>query len=186
MTVVASILWQRLDAPGHDACRLEQTQEGWRLDGVAVFSEDAQPVRLAYQIACDRTWSTTRGSVIGWIGARPIDISIERSGTAWAMNGSPVPDVDGCLDLDFGFTPATNLFQLRRLALQIGASALEPVAWLDVGAGSLDVLRQRYERRSEHTYWYEARRFDYEALLEVAPAGFVIDYPGLWNKVDIG
>ena len=56
-----------------------------------------------------------------------------------------------------------------------------PVAWLDVTSGQLEVLRQRYERRSQWTYWYEAPRFGYAALLEVTPAGFVRRYPGLWE-----
>ena len=56
-----------------------------------------------------------------------------------------------------------------------------PVACLDVTSGQLEVLRQRYERRSQSTYWYEAPRFGYAALLEVTPAGFVRRYPGLWE-----
>ena len=56
-----------------------------------------------------------------------------------------------------------------------------PVAWLDVATGTLEVLPQRYERRAEATYWYEAPRFDYAALLEVGPAGFIHRYPGLWE-----
>jgi hypothetical protein len=62
-----------------------------------------------------------------------------------------------------------------------GRAADVPVAWLDVSAGSLEALSQRYERRAEVTYWYEAPRFGYAALLEVTPAGFVKRYPGLWQ-----
>lgn len=92
-----------------------------------------------------------------------------------------VPSVEGCSDLDLGFTPATNLLQLRRLALADGQAADVPVAWLDVSAGTLDLLSQRYERRTKGTYWYEAARFDYAALLEVDPSGFIQRYPELWE-----
>ena len=47
--------------------------------------------------------------------------------------------------------------------------------------GKLDVLLQRYERRSAFTYWYEAPRFKYAALLEVDAVGFARRYPGLWE-----
>jgi hypothetical protein len=98
----------------------------------------------------------------------------------WTMNGAPVPAVDGCLDLDLGFTPATNLLAINRLALSVGQAALAPAAWLDVDAATLTVLPQRYERRSATSYWYEAPSVGYQALLEVDASGFVTRYPGLW------
>ena len=56
-----------------------------------------------------------------------------------------------------------------------------PVAWLDVSTATLTLLEQRYERRSETAYWYEAPRFTYAALIEVMPIGFVRRYPQLWE-----
>lgn len=97
------------------------------------------------------------------------------------LNGARVPGLEGCVDLDFGFTPATNLLPLRRLALGVGAAATAPAAWVDLAAGTLGVLRQRYERRSQASYWYEAHGVGYAALLHVDAAGFVTRYPGLWE-----
>jgi hypothetical protein len=67
------------------------------------------------------------------------------------------------------------------VALPIGKSAEVPAAWLDVSTGSLERLVQRYERRSADTYFYEAPRFEYAALLTVSPKGFVLSYPKLWE-----
>jgi hypothetical protein len=179
----ASILWRRLDAPGHDACRLEQGDAGWRLDGAAVFSEEKLPARLTYQVACDLAWRTEHGEVRGWLGDRSVEYTVVRSTEGlWTLNGTAVPGLGDCVDLDIAFTPATNLLQLRRTALAVGQAADVPVAWLDVSAGTIEVLPQRYERRTETTYWYEAPRFDYAAVLEVGPAGFVHRYPGLWEE----
>jgi uncharacterized protein len=99
----------------------------------------------------------------------------------WMVDGQVVPKLEECVDLDLGFTPATNLFQLRRIALAVGQAADVPVAWLDVPVGTLDRLHQRYERRTAETYWYEAARFDYFALLQVSAVGFVEKYPTLWE-----
>jgi len=120
--------------------------------------------------------------VRGWIGDRTVELSIERSaGGAWTLDGEEMPGLRDCMDLDFGFTPSTNLLQLRRLALDKGQGAGAPAAWLDVSTGTLEVLVQRYERRSETQYWYEAPRFNYAEMLEVDDVGFVRRYPSLWE-----
>ena len=180
--VAASILWRRLDTPGHDACRLEGSSAGWQIDGTAVFRLDGVPAWLTYQIACDRSWSSQWGHVRGWLGERSVEFTIKRTaGGVWTRDGAIVPGLENCVDLDFGFTPATNLLQIRRLALAKGQAADAPAAWLDVSAGTIGVLPQRYERRTEATYWYEAPSVNYTALLEVTPIGFVRRYPGLWE-----
>jgi uncharacterized protein len=177
-----SILWRRLDVPGHDACRLEESAAGWTIDGTAVLSEDGVPALLAYQIACDPTWRAQHGRIQGWIGVRRIEVTINRTAAGlWTLDGRPVPNVEHCVDLDLAFTPATNLTQLRRLALAKGQATEAPVARFDVSSGTLEVLSQRYERRDEASYWYEAPRFGYAALLEVTPTGFIRRYPGLWE-----
>jgi uncharacterized protein len=97
----------------------------------------------------------------------------------WTLNGSPVAENIAQLpDLDFGFTPATNLLQLRRLALSQGQVVEAPAVWIDPLACVLERIDQRYERRSEATYWYEAPRFSYAALPEFDSAWFVRRYPG--------
>jgi hypothetical protein len=179
---LGSILWRRLDGPGHDACRLEQQGSGWQLDGTAVFLLDGRPACLTYAATCDVGWRAQGGQVRGWIGDRPVAFSMARlEAGGWTLDGREVPGLRACVDLDFGFTPSTNLLQVRRLALDCGQAADAPAAWLDVSTGALDVLVQRYERRSETTYWYQAPRFDYAQLLEVDHLGFVRRYPGLWE-----
>jgi hypothetical protein len=179
---VTAVLWRRLDTPGHDACRLERSDVGWQLDGTAVFREGGAPARLAYHIRCDLEWRTLRGSVHGWLGEQPVDFTIARNAQAvWTLGGAIVPGLERYVDLDLGFTPATNLPQLRRVALAEGEAADVPVAWLDVTAGTLQALPQRYERRSEASYWYEAPSVGYSGLLEVTPIGFIRRYPELWE-----
>jgi hypothetical protein len=182
----ASILWRRLDTPGHDACRLEGTAAGWRLDGTAVYQDSGAPAVLDYSLMCDLAWRTQRGRVRGWLGEQSIELAVERTAEgAWTLNGAVVPGLQRCVDLDFGFTPATNLPQLRRAALALGQRADVPVAWLDVTAGTLVVLPQRYERRTQTTYWYEAPSVGYAGMLAVGPTGFIQLYPDLWEAESV-
>ncbi len=180
---IVSILWRRLDTPGHDACRLDRNGAGWRLEGTAVFRHGGVPAQLAYYVLCDSTWRPYQGHVRGWLGAEAVEFNIVRTKAGeWTLNGSAQPSVGACVDLDFGFTPATNSLQLRRLALDVGRAADAPAAWLSgLSAGTLEILPQRYERRSETTYWYEAPSVGYADLLDVDLNGFILRYPGLWE-----
>ncbi|HEU4629462.1 MAG TPA: putative glycolipid-binding domain-containing protein, partial [Gemmatimonadaceae bacterium] len=73
---VRTMLWRRLDVPGHDACRLERAAGGWRLDGAATFRHDDGPACLAYRVTCDEGWRSREGVVHGWLGARAIDLLV--------------------------------------------------------------------------------------------------------------
>ena len=179
---VASILWTRLDTPGHDACRLNETQGGWELEGTAVFSQAGTPARLDYHVACDASWRTRWGRVRGWIGARALDHHIARAASgAWTLNGEQVLPSGDCVDLDLGFTPATNLIAVRRLDLAVGQRATTFTAWLDDTVSTLDVLEQVYRRQAGGTYAYESPRFDFVTTLAVDSTGFIRQYPPLWH-----
>jgi hypothetical protein len=170
--------WRRLDRPGHDACMLEYAGASWVLTGHAVFLHDTGPANLAYRVVTGPDWVTRVGRVTGWIGERVIDWTVQRETDGWRLDGRLAPGLDHCQDLDFGFTPATNVLQLQRLELSVGSSADAPAAWLDADSDALTELKQTYRRRSETSYAYESPF--YSARLEIGPTGFVADYPQLW------
>ena len=85
------------------------------------------------------------------------------------------------LDLDLGFTPATNMVQLRRVALAIGEDAAFVVAWLDAGEDELTRLPQEYRRTSDRKLRYALSTFAYDATITLAENGFASIYPGLWE-----
>ena len=178
-----AILWRRLDTPGHDACRLVEVGEGWRVEGTAIFRHEGQPAQLRYRVTADPTWRTEHGEVTGWIGDAPVNLSIAREADAgWSINGSRVPELRGCVDLDLSFTPATNLLAIRRIALAVGEAADAPAAWLDIDTWTLVRLPQRYERRTESSYWYESPTAGYAEVIEVTEVGFVAQYTNLWEE----
>jgi hypothetical protein len=79
------------------------------------------------------------------------------------------PGLAVCIDVDLGFRSTTNLIPIRRLALVVGEAADAPDARLDIATGALKPLEQRYERRGETAYWYEAPVLGYSAALDFGP-----------------
>lgn len=171
----------RLDRPGRDAALLCPSDGGWLLRGAAAFDHDGGPAAVAYQVEVDAGWATKRGMISGFLGDKPIAREIRRDHAGWRLNGHAVEGLGHLVDLDYGFTPATNILQLSRIALKLDQRADVPVVWFDLDSASLIELPQSYERRSEMSYWYEAPTVPYRALLEIAPNGFVERYPGLWR-----
>ena len=177
--------WRCLYTPGHDTAVLERALAGWHLAGMAVFKGDEGPVSVNYTVEIDDSWMAKRGSIRGFSGGRRFFHRIERTEDGWSLDGRP-NGLSHLTDLDFGFTPATNLQQLKRAALQVGERAEFSVAWFDIDKQALVELPQIYERRDETHYWYESPTADgYEAMLEIDRfSGFARDYPTLWRMED--
>ena len=177
-----TILWLRLDKPGHESARLSYQDSFWQLTGTAVFTHDQQPCRLDYQVVCEPTWHTLSGRVAGWLGDQTIavDLSVDSAGHWW-LNGIEYPGVAGCIDLDLNFSPSTNLLPIRRLNLAIGQRATVKAAWLRFPGFVLEPLEQVYHRIGSERYRYESAGGQFVRELSVNAAGFVTVYPDFWE-----
>lgn len=177
-----SMLWRRLDQPGHDAARLSAGAAGVRLEGSAVFSESGRSYTLGYRVECDAAWRTRAAQVTGWCGADDIALTIAVDAERrWTVNGVDIAAVQGCDDVDLSFTPATNVLPIRRLALDIGAAADVRAAWLRFPELTLEPLDQTYTRVTALQYRYEAPARAFVALLDTNEAGMISTYQGLWQ-----
>jgi uncharacterized protein len=177
-----TIIWRRLDRPGHESARLSFAAPAWRLAGTAVFGHDGKPCRLDYEVICDAQWQTRSGRVSGWVGEQAVEIKIwVDASRCWWLNRTEVPEVAGCLDLDLNFSPSTNLLPIRRLKLAAGQSAGVRAAWLRFPGFTLEPLEQTYRHTAPDVYRYESAGGAFTADLRVNPAGFVTDYPNFWT-----
>lgn len=179
-----SILWRRLDQPGHDSARCWFQDPYWHLEGAAIFVEDRRPCRLNYRVYCNAAWNTVRGKVTGWVGARTVDLEFAAGvNRRWRVNKKACTAVAGCIDVDLSFTPATNLLPIRRLKLPTGKESVVRAAWLRFPTFTLEPLEQKYRRLRADTYRYETLDGAFVRELTVNDFGFVTHYPGLWKVV---
>jgi hypothetical protein len=188
MTLNQTILWRRLDAPGHEFAQLFFEDAVWRLSGTALFAFDhsphgaqRRPARLDYLVVCDADWQTRSARVSGWVGDDTIsvDISVDES-QRWRLNGMEIPEVEGCVDIDLNFSPSTNLLPIRRLRLNVGDEVRATAAWLRFPDFKLEPLDQSYRRISDSGYRYDSAEGKFVAQLSVNEAGFVTGYPNFW------
>ena len=120
------ICWRRIDKPGYDSAALVRLAAEWHLSGTAVFTHDREPCRLDYLVACDERWRTCWTRVTGWIGRRvvQVEVVVDTEGR-WRLNDAESAAVAGASDIDFEFSPSTNLLPIRRVGLQVGQCLFE-------------------------------------------------------------
>ena len=179
---VATARWRALDRDGEDKCRLVRTNGGWMLVGHARFRDALGWAALDYVVRADGDWLTQSCDITGTQGGGEIALRLERKRDGWRLNGTLQPALEGCEDVDLGFTPATNLMPVRRLPEvgRINARA----AWLRLPGPMLDPLDQSYTVERGGYVLYATRQSDFRAHLEIDGNGFVIRYPGLWERDD--
>jgi uncharacterized protein len=175
--------WRRTDVPGSEEARASQTPTGWRLVGDVDVEEAGAAARMHYVIDCDAEWRTRSAVIEGESGGRSIRVALTADGRGnWVRDGTSLPELHGALDVDLGFTPATNTLPIRRLALDIGESAGVRSAWLRFPELVLEPLEQTYIREAPMTFRYRALvdGEPFTARLDTDVFGRVLRYEGLW------
>jgi hypothetical protein len=176
--------WRRLDVPGQEEARIEQTAGGWRLTGQVKAEETSIRAQLRYVIECAHDWRTQWAVVTGSASAAPIRLEFVADGAGhWRLNGVPLPLVEGALDIDLGFTPATNLLPIRRLDLAVGQRADVRTAWVRFPELRVEPLEQSYQREATRVFRYDALvdGESFRARLDTDEFGRVLHYEGLWE-----
>ena len=175
--------WRRIDAPGYEEARIQRTTSGWNLSGVVDAVDAGVAALFHYQIQCDLEWRTRSAVVQGEAGGSLIRFALTADGMGnWASDTMPLSHLSGALDVDLGFSPATNTLTIRRLDLAEGESASVRAAWLRFPELRFEPLEQSYTRVSELTFRYSALADGelFSARLDTDGFGWVLTYEGLW------
>jgi hypothetical protein len=172
---ITRILWRSDEDGSAERFSGRATADGWRLEGVVVLPIEGEPAEIRYHVELDPGWRTRRAEVA--IDAHPghRTITFVADGDAgWKVDGAHAELLDGCFDVDFGFTPATNTLQVRRLGLEVGESRTLPVAWLAFPDFTVQPLVQTYTRLGADRWRYGDEDFTAELLVD--PDGYVLRY----------
>jgi uncharacterized protein len=181
--VESHILWHcSLLSSSEHALLAASEDGGYRLQGVAVLPLGELPCHIDYAVTVDRQWRPTqaRATITTPSGAREIVLR-SHHGAGWEVDGELASHLDGCPDVDFGWTPATNTVPIRRLGLEVGETASITAAW--VRFPELDVVasEQWYRRLAVNRWQYTSGEYDYQLVTDPA-TGLVLSYgDDLWR-----
>jgi hypothetical protein len=139
---------------------------------------------MTYRIACDPDWRvrTVEARLVGM--ACSIQIASDGMGTWTTAGGSPLPVLDGAIDVDIMATPFTNTLPIRRLDLAEGQSADIQVTYISVPDLTLSLARQRYTCLSAGAlYRFDSLESGFSRDIAIDRDGLVTEYPGLFRRI---
>ena len=184
------VWWTPLQETGLEHLHLVEDDTGVVADGLVLGIEHATPFRLWYQVRADSGWSVRECLLqVGGDKGQALHLYSDGLGHWTDAAGAACSTLDGCLDVDISRTPFTNTLPVRRLALAPGQSADLLVVYITIPDLSVRPAQQRYTCLSRTTsgglYRYEGLDSGFTAELPVDAQGLVVDYPGIWKRVDL-
>ena len=181
------VRWTGWDGQGLEHCDVSRDGGGLVLDGV-VAGQRGGRYGAHYRVTTD-AMGNTREVFLCYAGGPALHV---RTGTpgVWenALTGAALPELDGCLDVDIGVTPATNTLPILRLRLIQRQSAEIRAAYIPLpteieGTFLPRPAAQRYTCLDDDLYRYEGLFRHLTAELPVDQDGLVLDYPGYFRRL---
>jgi uncharacterized protein len=190
-SVEREVMWVPCEGPGLEHLRLVTSGSGIVANGLVIGLEAGRPFRIGYEIRCDGRWRVREVRATAPDLEQPVlELLADGEGHWKRGGGEPMPELDGCIDVDISATPFTNTLPIRRLGLEPGESADVDVAYILVPELLVGPERQRYgclEAQADGgLYRFEALPSGFTAELPVDADGLVIDYPGLFRRAWTG
>jgi hypothetical protein len=185
--VEREVMWAPWEGQGLEHLRLVTSDDGVVANGLVIGLEAGRPFRIGYEINCDGFWRVREVRAAAPDLERPVLELLSDGKGHWKRGGGePVPELDGCVDVDISATPSTNTLPIRRLGLKPGQSEELAVAYIRVPELLVGPERQRYRcleaRADGGLYRFEALPSGFTAELPVDAEELVIDYPGLFRR----
>lgn len=186
--MVLTYVWSRLDLDeGLGLVRLDMG-DPTRVEGHEVAVDKGQAWAVTFRVELDQGWRTrvVHLAVVGDAGEGTLVLEADGEGN-WLRDGTPFPELEGCLDIDIAATPFTNTFVIRRLGLSVGETADIRAAWVGVPHLEVEALEQTYVRLDpldgHDRYEYRASGAAEGWIIEVDQDAVAMDYEEFARRI---
>ncbi|NJO79909.1 MAG: putative glycolipid-binding domain-containing protein, partial [Cyanobacteria bacterium RM1_2_2] len=104
-----TVMWMQWNNLGMEQLHIENSKVGINADGVVVGIREGKPFRIRYQIDTDLQWRVQQLKIeLLNRNSKKLQLQSDGAGHWQQADGTPVPELDGCIDLDLSATPFTN------------------------------------------------------------------------------
>jgi hypothetical protein len=183
------VFWQRWDEPGVEHVQVHEAPDAVTAHGTFIGVADRHLLDLHYTIYTDSAYVFTALELQLTYPDRQI-LHLSRTQDVGWESGLTVDRaaLADCVEIDLSISPFTNTLPIRRLALAVGETAELTVAYIALPSLHVRPERQRYSllRREgdDSIYRFEHLATEYSVEITVDAAGLVLNYPGLFRRVE--
>jgi hypothetical protein len=174
---MADYIWRGLEYDGLERIRVD---EGGMMRATSII--DSARGRYSYEIVCESDWTFRQLRLEAASEERTLLITYDGRG-GWEVDGEVRSDLSDAIDLDLAITPFTNTLPIRRLDLAIGEEGDVTAVYVSFPDLEVTIDEQRYTRLDEDVYLYESLDSDFSSEITVDLDGFVVEYPGLFERL---
>lgn len=173
--------WEGSEA-GLEHVDVRPSDGGLTISGVVIGQDEGAKFGLHYRLKVDSSWRTR---VLYAQTTSGHNLALESNGQGgWTENGTPRPDLQGCLDVDLQATPLTNTLPIRRMEWQAGQAVEIRLCYIALPDLAVTAQDQRYTALTPGSLFrFESLESGFTADLPVDEEGFVRDYPGLFRRL---
>ncbi|CAN0625719.1 KY49.ctg7180000000025_quiver, whole genome shotgun sequence [Burkholderia multivorans] len=177
------VRWASLEGDGIEHLTFERGKDGIVVESVVVGQRYGKHYGLAYRVVCDLRWHPTY-AVLKVMGGGTLELHGDGEGHWRDGAGRPLPEIDGCIDIDIAATPFTNTLPIRRLGLARGERQPIDVVYVSTPDLAVSRVRQAYACiEPDRRYRYEGIFRDFTAEMEIDEDGLVVDYETLFRRL---
>jgi uncharacterized protein len=183
MALRQSIRWRSLVHGGLEEFRINEWDDSIKVRSAIVGQAGDTRHGVFYEVSLTPDWLFESVLLQRTDGVMSV-LSRSRSGEWFDSQVDELPDLRGCIDIDFEMTPFTNTLPIRRAPLAIGESKRFKMAYIPADTMEPFADEQTYTRLSERVYRFENGEGDdyFTADITVDEDGLVVDYPGLFER----
>lgn len=182
----AQAAWRHRGArDGFEVLFTTVTASGYLLTGQTTAVESGAGWTIGYVIALDDRWRTTKVRATSRTAYGESGIELERrDGDRWFVSGVHMPELDGCVDIDFESSGVTNTLPIHRLDPALGDTVDVPAAFVRTDDLGIQRIEQTYTRLDDTgRFGYTSATFDFACELTYDAAGLIVEYPGIAIRV---
>jgi hypothetical protein len=177
-----SYRWATEQSGGLEHVELDIGDTGATAEGVLIGPAGGRLFACSYALRCDEQWRV-RSLDVHVAGKGTVCLRSDGAGNWTDADGTPLPALQGCTDVDLSGSPFTNTLPIRRLGEQLNQRQEIRVAYVDLPKLDVQPVAQAYTRLAQDRVRFESLSRPFTAELEIDGDGLVLHYPGLFTRV---
>ncbi|MBA3870844.1 MAG: putative glycolipid-binding domain-containing protein [Anaerolineae bacterium] len=186
MPITHTRIWQQWDNVGLEYLELIERNpiDGIVIESTVIGFEDKTPFHLRYRLRCLENYQVVR-VMISLSGHQGLDLTRLATGQWLDEHNQPLPQLEGCHDIDISATPFTNTLPIRRLDWQAGQSRSLDMVYIRIPDLTIERATQQYTCLEKHERGsvFEYSQPGFKAILPIDSDGFVQNYPELFRRL---